>query len=286
MRADRERLQTVSAQVVYENDKFSLQYGVEDKLEHRPALDNRGKPIGAFVVFKYKDGGYSFDFMSTADIEKIRERSKASGLGEKDSKKVPWVTDWDEMAKKTVIKRHAKLAPLSVEFQKAAALEERAFAGESQADLLGMDDDIIDTTSSPDLSESVKKFDAAIPPKIDLTILGKYLQVCAAHFKKSLEEVKAGAAENMPGFLEAFEKWVKLQGQKEQVESPKRGRPEGSKNKPKEMALQENAGMQGNESVERCARSCPVEEEAGRKIYQPKSVCDACGSRDGCPAWQ
>jgi recombinational DNA repair protein RecT len=43
------------------------------------------------------------------------------------------------MAKKTVIKRHAKLAPLSVEFQRAVALEERSNAGASQDDLLGIE---------------------------------------------------------------------------------------------------------------------------------------------------
>ena len=123
------QVQTVSSQVVYENDHFVLQYGLEDKLEHVPAEGDRGKVKGAYVVFRYKDNSYSFDYMPKSDIDAVRRRSKAANDG-------PWVTDYAEMAKKTVIKRHAKLAPLSVEFQTASLLEDLAHAGESQMSIL------------------------------------------------------------------------------------------------------------------------------------------------------
>lgn len=121
-------VKSVTAQVVYENDRFEMEYGLEETLKHTPAEGNRGKPKGAYVIFRYKDDSHSFDYMSRADIEKIRERSKAKDSG-------PWVTDWDEMAKKTVIRRHIKLVPLSVEMATAAAAEEKAFMGESQVGL-------------------------------------------------------------------------------------------------------------------------------------------------------
>jgi len=134
-------LQSVQAQVVYEKDTFVLQYGLEEKLEHTPFDGERGKPKGSYIIFRYKDGGYSFDYMSRHDIEKIRKRSRAKDDG-------PWVTDWDEMAKKTVIKRHCKLAPVSIEIQTATALDDRIQMGDSQMDLLG-EGDPIDIEADP-----------------------------------------------------------------------------------------------------------------------------------------
>jgi RecT family len=47
--------------------------------------------------------------MSTEDIERVRKDHSRAG------DKSPWITDWNEMAKKTVFRRHAKLLPLSPE---------------------------------------------------------------------------------------------------------------------------------------------------------------------------
>jgi recombination protein RecT len=128
-------VKSVTAQAVHENDTFELVYGVpEDKLRHVPAIGKRGDFVGAYVVFRYKDGSYSFDYMPKEDIDKIRKRSKASSSG-------PWVTDYEEMAKKTVIRRHIKIAPLSVELRKAAAAEDVLAAGESQVNIFSDEND-------------------------------------------------------------------------------------------------------------------------------------------------
>jgi len=52
--------------------------------------------------------------MTLAEVEAIRKRSRSGNVG-------PWQTDFDEMAKKTAIRRHSKRLTLSPEF--AAALE-------------------------------------------------------------------------------------------------------------------------------------------------------------------
>lgn len=197
-------LQTLSAQVVYSKDYFELQYGVEDTLTHKPALNDRGEPIGAYCVFKYKDGGYSFDWMSKEDIEKIRKRSKAANEG-------PWVTDWDEMAKKTVIRRHVKLAPMSIEFQTAVALEERAMAGESQDDLLsGMDDDGVidaDEGTAEDLEALLKSFEDSIPEGTDLKVLDGFIASVAKANKSDAVGVKMEAAKQLTSFWKAFNQY-------------------------------------------------------------------------------
>lgn len=102
----------IHADVVHEKDHFDFQFGNDSRLVHKPTLTDRGKPIAAYSYVRLKDGSSSFEVMSASDIEAIRGRSKASKSG-------PWVTDWNEMAKKTVFRRHSKWLPLTSEFQAA-----------------------------------------------------------------------------------------------------------------------------------------------------------------------
>lgn len=36
--------------------------------------------------------------------------------------------------------------------------------------------------------------------------------------------------------------------------------------------------------AQRCVKPCPVEQDKGMQVYQPVTVCEACATRDGCPA--
>jgi recombination protein RecT len=107
----------IDAHEVYENDDFEYEYGLNPVLRHKPSLKNRGNPIAYYAVAHLKDGGYSFTVMSIEDVEKIRKRAKATGFS-------PWQTDYDEMAKKTVIKRLCKYLPLSIELQRGISNDE------------------------------------------------------------------------------------------------------------------------------------------------------------------
>ena len=266
-------VQSISSQVVYEKDHFELSYGIEDKLVHRPHIDgDRGKPIGAFVVFKYKDGGYSFDFMSTEDIEKIRKRSKAATDG-------PWVTDWAEMAKKTVIKRHVKLAPLSVEFQRAVALEERANLGESQADLLdiGGDPDVIEaetgeTGEAKDPEALLKTFNASIPEKADPAMVDLFLARVAEGNKKTVDEVKIAATSDpkeLASLWKLFPGWCKQQKVKKAKEDQGKEKTDAN-------------GFRVLSDEEMAPEPCPSRED---QAIMRKSFCATCTEREGCPAW-
>jgi len=103
-------LQTLDVHEVCRGDAFEYEYGLTPKLMHRPALENRGEPYCYYAIAKLKDGGFSYLVMSIQDVEKFRKRSKSPDSG-------PWVTDYDAMAKKTVIKQLAKYLPLSTEIQ-------------------------------------------------------------------------------------------------------------------------------------------------------------------------
>lgn len=108
----------IQAMEVYENDTFEFEYGLEPKLRHVPAKTNRGDVIYYYAIFKMKDGGYNFAVMSVDDaIAHGKKFSKNYSFG-------PWQTNFDEMAKKTVLKKVLKYAPLKSDFVRAVAQDE------------------------------------------------------------------------------------------------------------------------------------------------------------------
>lgn len=125
---------SIAAHEVCERDHFDLVYGLDEKLEHRPSLGERGPVIGFYAVAKLKDGGHSFEFMSLHQVEEIREASQGYQQAKKYGKQGahPWTVHIIEMGRKTVIRRLAKYLPLSIEFQTAAALDSMADAGKDQ----------------------------------------------------------------------------------------------------------------------------------------------------------
>lgn len=112
-----DQILSISAHIVYEHDTFEVTYGLEESLVHRPVFENRGKPKLAYMVAKLKGGAYAVEIMTVEEIEAIRRRSKSPDSG-------PWVTDWEEMARKTVVRRGAKYLPLAIEIQRAIAADE------------------------------------------------------------------------------------------------------------------------------------------------------------------
>ncbi|MBR6337373.1 MAG: recombinase RecT [Ruminococcus sp.] len=105
-------VELVQAQCVYENDTFECEYGIAPKLKHIPADKNRGELIKVYAMFRTKSGGYGFEVMSVEDIKQHAQKySKAYG-----SQYSPWKTSFEEMAKKTVLKRVLKYAPLKSDF--------------------------------------------------------------------------------------------------------------------------------------------------------------------------
>lgn len=109
---------SIQAHEVHEGDEFSFEYGLEPKLKHIPAKTDRGPVVYYYAVLKLKNGGVGFEVMSREDVETFaRKKSKAFNNG-------PWKTDFDEMAKKTVLKKVLKYAPLKTEFARAVATDE------------------------------------------------------------------------------------------------------------------------------------------------------------------
>ena len=132
-------IQSIYAHAVYENDEFEYEYGLQPALKHKPAMKDRGQIIGFYAVAHFKDGGYQFEFMPIEEIEKRRQRSKAANNG-------PWVTDFEEMGKKTVIRHMFKYLPVSVEIMRQVAQDE-SVKNEVSEDMTEVPD-AIDVTSA------------------------------------------------------------------------------------------------------------------------------------------
>ena len=149
------QISTITAHTVYENDTFEYEYGLETKLKHIPAKTNRGSAIYYYATFKTKDGGYGFEVMSREDVEAVRRASsKAADNG-------PWVTHFDEMAKKTVLKRVLKYAPLKTEFVRELS-SDSTIKTTISADMYDEPDETInaeysDLEPDPETGEAVQK---------------------------------------------------------------------------------------------------------------------------------
>lgn len=106
--------------VVKANDEFDYQLGDEERIVHKPALTNRGVTTGAYSIVRLKSGDVSREYMDKDSIDAIRKRSRSPDKG-------PWATDYDEMARKTVFRRHYKKLPKSSDLDNVLAADDEGF---------------------------------------------------------------------------------------------------------------------------------------------------------------
>lgn len=110
------RVSNIHADKVCDNDEFEYDLG-EVKKHKIDFREQRGEAYAYYCVVRFKDGTTRCEVMSKSEIEQVRKRSRAGGNG-------PWVTDFDEMAKKTVFRRCFKWLPASPELAKAQDLDD------------------------------------------------------------------------------------------------------------------------------------------------------------------
>ena len=114
-------LRTIHAQAVYQGDEFD--FWEDEGGQHFTYRPNRNAPhtpdmlTDVYVTAKLKDGGFVFEHMTKEEVDAIRKRSKSADNG-------PWVTDYEAMALKTVIRRASRYLPMSTEAKQAIAADE------------------------------------------------------------------------------------------------------------------------------------------------------------------
>ena len=118
------QIKSISAYCVHADDDFSYELGLHPDIHHVPASTaKRGPVTHVYAVAQLKDGGIQFEVMSRAEIEDVRSTSKAGKSG-------PWSSHWEEMAKKTVIRRLFKYLPVSIDTVRAVEVDEKTDRGE------------------------------------------------------------------------------------------------------------------------------------------------------------
>lgn len=122
------------SRIVYEKDEIDIEYGLTEVLKHVPhwRQTDRGQKVGVYAVVTLPNGEQRFELLNREQVEHRRARSKAYTKG----KSGPWVTDEDEMWRKTAVRLVLKGLPQSAEIVEsddderldALAQEQRAVA--------------------------------------------------------------------------------------------------------------------------------------------------------------
>lgn len=149
-------LSSINAYVVHARDKFKYRLGLDPMIDHEPVMDDEdpGEAKYVYAVAKLKDGGTQFVVMTRSEVMAIKARSRASDSG-------PWVTDPEEMWKKTAIRRLWKTLPSSPEMRDAVDHEER------DADVVSINtpETFTPVAAEAEVAGGGAKLDAIVPPK-------------------------------------------------------------------------------------------------------------------------
>ena len=124
-------IDAIDAHPVYDGDVFEVNFA-ESTILHSPGDLTRNreecKILAFYAMARYRRGFKQIDVMTLGEVEKVRKRSKAADGG-------PWVTDYVEMGRKSVVRRLAKYLDLSPEVRRAIELETEHESRERSGDI-------------------------------------------------------------------------------------------------------------------------------------------------------
>lgn len=123
----------VETAVVREGDEFEYSLGTAANkyIKHTPRWREAGmKPlVGVYCIVTYDNGDYQFEVMSNAEVETIRNGSKAYDPGKE---WCVWIKHFEQMARKCPIRRISNYVPISAHLAMAINLEIQYEKGEEQ----------------------------------------------------------------------------------------------------------------------------------------------------------
>lgn len=156
------RYSSVIARNVYQNDDFDYDYGIPPRLHHKPAAKPEGQPIYYYAIVRLVDGGYDFSVWSREQV--IEHAKKFSDSFS--SPHSPWVTNFDAMARKTVIISLLKYAQKSPEVMTAISVDRTVAVAKKAGSELLIEYDYSPSEESPVEEQKVVEQPIAVPPEI------------------------------------------------------------------------------------------------------------------------
>lgn len=110
---------SISVELVHKNDVYRRAAGDNAEIVHEPLdFGDRGEVIGGYAIIRMTDGSDpAREVMSMDQITKVRNVSRSKDRG-------PWVSFFDEMAKKTILRRALKRVPLSAEMDQVLSRDD------------------------------------------------------------------------------------------------------------------------------------------------------------------
>jgi len=115
-------LATITAQVIYKNDKFEYWIDMRgEQLKHHPEIfGDRGDPIGVYAQALTKDGGVYIEILTMDQIKAIQSMSKG--------KNTPWNGPFKtEMWKKSALRRLSKRLPMSTDLESTIQADDNMY---------------------------------------------------------------------------------------------------------------------------------------------------------------
>lgn len=187
-------IETISARIVRERDFFEFAYGDDEKIVHVPYTgpDDPGTITMVYAIARLKGGGIQREVMSRAQIDRTRDRANKNPV---------WETDFDEMARKTAVRRICKYLPLSPELCGALEADNANHEGESQENWRFLDAEYEPLPAAHD-PEKIKEVSGGAPAAVAF----ERLQVAKSNLLKEVDRLSAA------GYIQfAIEKAMGLQ---------------------------------------------------------------------------
>ncbi len=109
------QIASLSARTIFANDAYEVEYGLEEKLLHKPLMTgDRGEPVAYYAVVRFANGGSTFIVISHVDMLKYKQKY-ATAKSKEGTVFGPWKDEFEGMAHKTCLRQLSKWMPKSTE---------------------------------------------------------------------------------------------------------------------------------------------------------------------------